>query len=136
MFGYTGTMTVKINLSGIEDGMRCGLAMMGGDQFLVGVRRENGRNEIYQENGMDDEWTVNEAMELADENVWLRFTYNINDEAYEMSWSTDAETFTAIGTGVKPCYGYWKGARPAVYCYNVTDCGGYAMFDYFNYYYN
>ena len=136
MFGYTGEMTVKLNLAGMEDGMRCGLAMMGGDQFLVGVRRDEGVTEIYQQNMVDDEFTVNEAVGLGNENVWLRFTYDIKAEAYEMSWSVDAETFNAIGTGVKPCYGYWKGARPALYCYSENDKGGYAMFDYFNYSYN
>ena len=132
LMGYVGSATVKLDLSGLADGQRCGLAVMGGEDFLIGVRRDGGATELYRDNGAD---TV-DAVPFSGGSVWLRFSFDEPGGKYALSWSADGVEYTESGGAIEPEIGFWKGVRPALFSYNVLGDGGVALFDEFVLEYN
>lgn len=127
MMGYVGTATVRIDLSGMADGQRCGLAVMGEDDFVIGVRRDGGALELYRDNGTDN---VASAA-FSGRSVWLQFRYDDPAGRFSLAYSRDGRVFEDFGGAIEPRMGFWKGARPALFSYNVVADGGVAYFDSF-----
>lgn len=133
MMGYTGTITVKVETSDLAEGQHSGLAFLGGEEFIIGARKIDGKTEIYRENRIDGEYAEDGTAGYDGECVWLRCEYNTADGTGSMSYSSDGKEFTIIGGNVAPAYGYWKGPRPGIFSYNTKETAGVAVFDDFEY---
>lgn len=136
MFGFEGVMTVKLATSDLAEGQHCGLAFLGGEEFIIGARKVDGKLEIYRENLIDGEYAEDGSASFGGKAVWLRCEYNTADGTGSMSYSSNGREFITLGGNVKPAYGYWKGPRPGIFCYNTKGNAGVARFDDFEYSFN
>ena len=129
IMGYSGFYTVKTDLSELADGQFAGLACMGRENICAGVYREDGRKYLSLE--FDDE--IRKMTELDSDLVWLRVSFDVNDNVFGYSYSTDGKDFIPLGGTFGMRFGFWKGARVALFSYNVDGPGGTAHFDEFIY---
>jgi beta-xylosidase len=117
-----GVVEVKMDVGGMADGGRAGLAFMFGTTFgWVGVTQANGSRAI--------EWDKGIGPGLKSNDLWLRGTYQA-DQAH-FAYSLDGKTFTDTGITYQLGYGNWKGSRPALYSFGPN--GGYVDVDSFHY---
>lgn len=124
LFGYRGTVTVKLDCRQFTEGCRAGLAVMGSVMPTLGVKMEGGKRFFYMD--ADEPWS---GPALKGHAVYLRFTYDATAESFQFFYSANGKTFQPAG---KPfgCYSAnWKGVRPAIYAYHVDGDGGVAVFD-------
>lgn len=133
MMGFTGTITVKLWTADLAEGQHSGLAFLGSDEFIIGVRKADGVTEVYRENCSDGGYSADGSTPFSGKCIWLRCTYNTGDATGSMSYSADGEEFTVLGGNVKPSYGWWKGPRPGLFSYNTEEDAGAGVFDEFEY---
>lgn len=128
VMGFKSQATVTLDVSEIAEGQRCGLAAMGHMNMMLGVRRENGKTELY--NSDDKTETV---LCQVKKNVILRIDYDMDAQRFQFSYSLDGKKFVDAGDPFYLRFGFWKGARTALYSYNVTGADGRASFSNFVY---
>ena len=76
----------------------------------------------------------------------MRLHFDVRDNVFQFAWSTDGKQFTDIGAPFEAHFGFWKGARVALYSFcqtdpaadagdpsSVLDARGTALFDDFTY---
>ncbi|MBP1615527.1 MAG: beta-xylosidase [Bacteroidetes bacterium] len=129
VMGYVSEATVAIDLSSIVEGQRCGLACMGKENKLLGIRTNGGQKSLYISNDTS-EVTI---APIAGTTVYLRISIDMLRQQFQFSYSTDNITFDTCGDPFFIRFGYWKGARIALYCYNVEKEAGAASFSWFTY---
>lgn len=125
LMGYKGRASVKMDISGMEEGQRCGLAVMSNRNYLIGVRKNEGRTELYFENT----FKVTDSTAFSGKTVYLQLDFDTTADDFHFLYSDNGKDFTAFGDSFKPRFGNWKGARPALYNYNVKEDAGKASFD-------
>lgn len=133
MMGFTGTITVKLETADLAEGQHSGLAFLGSDEFVIGVRKVDGNTEVYRENSTDEVYTADGSAPFGAKAIWLRCTYDTTSGNGSMSYSADGKVFTVLGGNVKPSYGWWKGPRPGIFSYNTIENAGEGIFDEFEY---
>jgi beta-xylosidase len=135
--GPTSTATVTLDLSGMRDGDRTGLAMLRDSSAWIGVKRDGGRNRVVMTNSltMDSNWnTTNTGREVASANItgsriWLRANADIRPgtgRQARFSYSTDGTNFTPLGTGftLNNAWQFFMGYRFAVFNHATQALGG------------
>ena len=133
MMGFTGTITVKLETADIAEGQHSGLAFMGADEFIIGVRKIDGKTEVYRENYSNETYSPDGEVPFRGKRIWLRCTYDTASGTGSMSYSSNGDEFISLGSNVKPSYGWWKGPRPGIFCYNTIEDAGDGIFDDFKY---
>ena len=110
-FGYASEATVKMDVSGLAEGGRAGLCVMGNKNVILDARDLAGANGV----------------------VWLRVSFNMHKKSYRFSFSRDGKTFSPHGEPFFVDYGHWKGVRWGVYHYNERDAAGVVKVDWAHY---
>jgi hypothetical protein len=124
LWGQAGRATLTLDVSGLTDGQRAGLAFMSGKVFdAVGVLREGGVSRLFWGGSTGPELPAGTRI------VHLRGEYE-GAEA-RLSYSLDGRSFTDIGLRVTLRFSQWKGARVAIFCHG--EGGGFADFDEFRF---
>jgi beta-xylosidase len=119
-----GVVEAKIDVSGMADGQRAGLAFMYAVNFgWIGVTQERGGRRV--------EWNHGGGPVLTGNVLWLRETYQA-DQAH-FAYSVDGREFIDAGVTFKLGYANWKGSRPAIYSFGPK--GGFIDVDWFHYTY-
>ena len=129
IMGFRGAYTVLLDLSGMADGQRAGLACMGKENYLLEVGQAAGHRTLSvlrTDNGTAD---LPDALDA----VWLRLTFDARDNAFQFAWSADGSQFSDLGDPFAAHFGFWKGARVALFSYNTLANAGTALFDDFIY---
>ncbi len=129
IMGFRGAYTVLLDLSGMADGQRAGLACMGKENNLLEVGQVAGHRSLsvlLTDNGTAD---LPDALDA----VWLRLTFDARDNAFQFAWSADGSQFSDLGDPFAAHFGFWKGARVALFSYNTETAAGTALFDDFTY---
>ncbi len=126
LFGYKGTVTVKLDTRHFEEGCRAGLSVMGSIMPTLGVKLEGGRRSLYL---AADDGTESTVQALKGHSAFLRFTYDAPAESFRFYYSPDGKAFQPVGEPFGCYRANWKGVRPAIYSFNVNDDGGSAVFD-------
>ena len=129
IMGFRGAYTVLLDLSGMADGQRAGLACMGKENYLLEVGQAAGHRTLSvlrTDNGTAD---LPDALDA----VWLRLTFDARDNAFQFAWSADGSQFSDLGDPFAAHFGFWKGARVALFSYNTETTAGTALFDDFIY---
>lgn len=126
LFGYKGTVTVKLDTRHFEEGCRAGLSVMGSVMPTLGVKLEGGRRSLYL---AADDGTESTVQALKGHSAFLRFTYDAPAESFRFYYSPDGKAFQPVGEPFGCYRANWKGVRPAIYSFNVNDDGGSAVFD-------
>jgi beta-xylosidase len=120
-------ITTKLQVSGMADGQRAGLAMFQRLPGWIGVVQTHGRRElVFAAAGV--ETTV--AAVGGAEFVQLRMQVDAEQAQYAYSLD-DGRTFQTAGSRVALSFSWWKGARPALFTYNTDPqvAAGSADFD-------
>ncbi|MDR1742825.1 MAG: glycoside hydrolase 43 family protein [Dysgonamonadaceae bacterium] len=131
LMGTSGTVTVTLNFSRIADGQKAGLACMSDIYSLVGVSRENGKNCVYYEDNAKN--TVKQ--DIKGKKIYLRIRLDLPDRN-RCYYSLDNKKYLPLGEPFKAQFGFWKGARIALFSYNTSIDSGEALFDDFVYDYD
>ena len=129
LMGYEGSYTTCLDCSSMAEGQCAGLACMGRNNDLVGDLVENGTRHIALEDG-DGRRIIST---LDSDKVWLRLKFDSNLNIFIFFYSIDGETFLPAGQIFTAWFGFWKGARPALFSFNTVDSSGTAFFDDFIY---
>ena len=129
IMGFAGSYTVSVDLSGLSNGQYAGMACMGKDNFLAGIRKTGSGTAVSFEK--DGERLASAPVEAP--KVWIRMTFDIEDNVFGFSYSVDGKDFLPLGKTFEAGFGYWKGARVALFSYNDDTDAGTAWFDDFVY---
>jgi beta-xylosidase len=137
ILGPSSTATISLDVSGMKDGDRAGLAMLRDSSAWIGVKRDGGGTRLAMVSNitMDRKWnTTSTGTEvagapLAGGRVWLRVTADIRPGAGRraaFSYSTDGTNFTSLGTGftLGNSWEFFPGYRFAVFNYATQALGG------------
>ena len=129
MMGYASEATVAIDLSKMADGQRNGLSCMGKANRMLGVKMEKGERSLYVSNDTTEQIIA----PVNTDQLYLRTSIDIPKQHIQFSYSVDNITFTPCGEPFFIHFGFWKGARVALYCYNTQKEAGEASFLWFTY---
>ena len=129
LMGFEGYYTTCLDCSALAEGQYAGLACMGKDNQCVGVLVKDGMKYIT----LDDEDGMRDVSPVNAEKVWLRLKFDSNSNIFVFSYSTDGNEFLPAGQIFTAWFGFWKGARPALFSYNTIGSAGTALFDDFIY---
>jgi xylan 1,4-beta-xylosidase len=129
VMGYVSEATLTIDVSGMKRGQRCGLACMGKQNELLGIKMDGDKRMLYLSNDTIEKNITSFAGSI----LYLRVSINIPNHSFQYSYSFDNITFSPCGKPFYINFGYWKGARIALYCYNKDSEAGYASFLRFDY---
>ena len=158
LMGYVGSYRVRLDMTEISDGQCAGLACMAAQNRLLEVCREDGVRtlsvvearvpSVKHPDGTDmPVEIVHECIRLTDlptGSIWLGMSFDARENVFQFAWSADGEQFTSFGSPFAAHFGHWKGARVALYSYQMLntettgDAGtalptGTAIFDDFTY---
>jgi len=123
--GPTMRVTTRLELGGLRDGQRAGLAVLQVQPNWIGVVQAAGTRRIT--------WSSAGA-QLAGPVITgdaLQLRLAIADESVSYEYSTDdGASFQPLGTSSKLRFSWWKGARPALFSFTTAGGeAGYADFD-------
>lgn len=127
--GYIGTATVEMDFSDIAEGQRCGLACIGKENHLLGVKKEKRNVLLYLEcNGKEAA-----VYPVSGNTVYLRLQADSRSNRYTLLYSMDNVSFEQAGDAFPMQFGHWKGVRVGLFCYNTQKASGKAAFNWFAY---
>lgn len=129
--GYCGTATVKMAWSNkdMANGQHCGLACIGRQNWMMGIMQEDGRKYVYLAKGND----ILQKRPIKGGVIYLRMEADAVNNKYQLLYSSNAKEFTALSDPFTMQFGFWKGVRIGLYCYNVNGDAGEVTFDDFVY---
>jgi hypothetical protein len=129
--GYRGSYTVRMDLADLDDGQKAGMACIGKEFFCIGVHQTPEGKELFFEK--DGEVLSGQMLDAS--RLWLRLSFDaeVVNGGFSFSYSCDGRRFEPFGEPFEAHFGYWKGARVALYSYNTDHPGGTAWFRDFRY---
>jgi len=123
----SNTVTVKLDISHLADGTHAGLCHFAEHSGCLGVVREQRITAL--ECRHDDR---SDTLSLPPSTyVWLRSEWGL-DGVSRFSYSTDGDRFIPLAT-YRLSWGYYRGDRIGIYCYNNLAEEGYVDIDYLHY---
>ena len=130
--------TIRLDASKLAEGDRAGICVFQDPYAQVGVEKKEGVNKIYwREDALDGDASKKKdqyASATVGDVVYLRATFNKATSKSKFYYSTDNQTWTAIGqeTSMSFNLSVFVGARFGLFCYATrADGGGSADFDWF-----
>jgi beta-xylosidase len=135
--GPTSTATIELDVSGMTDGDRAGLAILRDASAWIGVTRDGGANRVVMVDGltMDGDWnttgtgTEQAGADLTGDQVWLSVTADVTPGApgtATFSYSTDGTTFAPLGPdfSLHTDWPFFMGNRYAIFNHATQGLGG------------
>lgn len=129
LMGMAGAYSVKLDADQMADGQFAGLACMGRICHEVGVKMKDGVKTLC----VDSEGEESATMPLPSPVIWLKLEFDIASNTFRFLWSEDGKDYSPIGNPFPMDFGFWKGARPGLFSFNVNQPSGTACFDDFVY---
>ncbi|MDR3119406.1 MAG: family 43 glycosylhydrolase [Mediterranea sp.] len=129
MMGYVSQATVAVDCPDMANGQRSGLVCMGKENRMCGVKMEEGQRTLY----VSDDTTEQVVASIPAGPVYLRVSIDVPRQHMQFLYSVDNITFTPCGDPFFIRFGFWKGARVGLYCYNSQKDAGEASFLQFAY---
>ena len=129
IMGNISEATIAMDFTEIVDGQRCGLACMGKINNVLGIKMEKGQKYLYTSN---DTTEISTTFPNGNQ-IYLRVSIDITNQKFQYFYSTDNIRFIPYGASFFIPFGFWKGARIALYCYNKEQEAGAASFQSFKY---
>jgi beta-xylosidase len=118
---------VKIDISHTADGLHAGLCHFAASSASLGIVNHEGTN--YLEWTDNDHRTRHQAINEAC--IYLRSTWGLDGKSL-FSYSLDGETYTEVGK-YQLSWGFYRGDRIGIYCFNERGEQGYVDVDYLHY---
>lgn len=123
----TNEVVIKMDISQMVDGQRAGLVHYAYHSGAVGVVCEGGNR--YFEFRENDQ--CQRLLSAESRYVWLKTQWGLDGVAI-FAYSTDGEEFIDCGTH-HLTWGYYRGDRIGIYCFNDLGENGYVDVDYMRY---
>ena len=125
VMGFKGSYTVKLDCSDFRDGQSAGLACMGQTSHTLGVRQQEGERILY----IETFGAPSDTLAYASDEVWLRFSFDIKENAFRFAYSDDGRTFEDFGEPFPMKFGFWKGVRAGLFTYMLAPMEGTAILE-------
>jgi beta-xylosidase len=123
-------VVIRLDLGGMADGQKAGLCHFSRDYSFLGASQDGGARTLeFSHNGR-----ISVGPALSGRFLWLKSVWGL-DGLSLYSYSDDGRTFTAFGEPYQLSWGYYRGDRIGIFCYNNRADDGYVDVDYFNYEY-
>ena len=130
LMGNSGTVTTMLNTSQMNVGQRAGLCLFGQNIHEVGVMKTDSGLYLYADN--NGQRVTGEKVN--GNRVFLRLRLDLLANHNFLEYSFDNNKFYKLGLECELSgNNYWKGARPALFSYNITGNSGTALFNWFHY---
>ena len=130
--------TVKVDLSGMQEGDVAGLAVWQNPYSFLGVKMQNGKKYLYSERCTFNSQQLKreqalKGAEVTSDVIYLRAMVNFGTEECKYYYSYNNTTWTSAGVTMKMRYtlDYFVGQRFYLFNYATKQLGGYADFDWF-----
>ncbi|WP_227013873.1 glycoside hydrolase family 43 protein [Paenibacillus psychroresistens] len=121
---------VKIDLTGMEDGQEAGICHMGTQYCTLGVCQQGSIKRLkYNDTGTCSDGPIIEGSFL-----WLKSSWNL-DGIHTYAYSLNGEDFQDFGGQYQLNWGFYRGDRVGLYCYNEKTEKGYLDVEWFQYHY-
>lgn len=120
-------VTMKLDIRHLADGQHAGLCHMAEHNGALGVVRENGKT--YLEYRLNDR--LQKGAQVQEGELWLRSTWGLDGQS-TFAYSTDGLQFTPLGQ-YRLSWGFYRGDRIGIYCYNNQAEAGFVDVDYLHY---
>ncbi len=121
-------VTVKLDISHMENGQRNGLCHFSSQHSAIGVVMENDTCRLeYRKNGV-----CTKGYTITTTYIWLRSEWGL-DGMSSYSYSLDGDTFHSYGEPYQMVWGHYRGDRIGIYCFNDTGEHGFVDVDYLHY---
>ena len=120
-------VVIKLDISHTADGLHAGLCHFAGHSASLGIVNEGGTNYL--------EWTDNDQrtklQAINDSCLYLRSTWGLDGKS-QFSYSFDGDHYNPLGQ-YPLSWGFYRGDRIGIYCFNERGEQGYIDVDYFHY---
>ena len=120
-------VTIKIDISHTTDGLHAGLVHFASQSASLGIVNRQGQNYI--------EFTKNnkhqQGIAIPSSTLWLKSVWGLDGKS-TFYYSFDNEDFIEFGQYLLS-WGFYRGDRIGIYCYNDVSESGYVDVDYFQY---
>ena len=114
----------------MEDGQRVGLSHFSGTYSSIGIKQNAGiRTLVYDNDGL-----ATKGPQISKPFIWLKSVWGYNGIS-RYSYSFDGEKYIQFGSPYQLAWGFYRGDRIGIYCYNTEMEKGYIDVDFFNYSY-
>ena len=121
-------VVVKLDISGMADGQRCGLCHFSVPGAALGVIREQDASRIEYLTPSGEL----KGAGIAGPFLWIASEWGLDGRA-SFSYSTDGEHYVTWGDTYTLTWGDYRGDRIGVYCFNDLAEEGYVDVDFFHY---
>lgn len=118
---------VKMDLQGMSHGQRAGLAHFASKSGALGVVCEG--DSCFIELRNNDQ--TQRGAHLSGRYLWIKSEWGL-DGLSRFSFSTDGDNYTPLGTS-QLSWGFYRGDRIGIYCFNDFSDTGYVDVDYLHY---
>lgn len=129
VMGYTGEVTVELDVKKLADGQRAGLFCLGNLFNGIGVLREKNQDILYLENNGN----ILKLSSIVSKKIVFKITLDEVKNLHQCFFSSDGKTFAAVGEPYALKTGSWKGIRVGLFTYNTLSNQGIVYFDNFDY---
>lgn len=128
--------SVKLDLSGMQDGDVAGLAVVQNPYSFLGVKMENGKKYLYSERCKFDSQKLQKEEKkkgaaIKDDVLYLRAVVNFGNNSCKYYYSYDGKKWSTAGVTMTMRYtlDYFVGQRFYLFNYATSRLGGYVDFD-------
>lgn len=130
LMGYSGEVTVKLDVTNLAASSYAGLLCLGNKTFGIGIRNVGGTKIFYTDTNASSK-TITSGANV----VWLRLTYDTHTSTVQPWYSTNGTDFKKTSDTLEIGEGDWKGVRVGIYTYtkSTPDDTSVAVFDDFIY---
>ena len=125
----TVVVTIRMDLRGLTEGGRAGLAIFNGGKSYANIGVRDGRMTVEA----DGNATVGDPLPRKKTKVYLRASIGF-DAIARFSYSLDNRRYSPLGDAYRLRPGNFRGAMIGMFCYNVMSDGVFVDIDWFDYY--
>lgn len=121
-------VVIKMDVTAMTDGQKSGLCHFSAQHAALGIVKDKGT--CYLEYRKND--TIVRGPALLTSFIWLKSRWGLNGSS-QFYFSTDGDNFTSFGGSYQLTWGYYRGDRLGIYCFNEQQETGFVDIDYFHY---
>lgn len=121
-------VVIRMDISNMKDGLKAGLCHFSSQHSAIGVTKDtDGCYLEYRVNGK-----VTRGGQVLTKYIWLKSQWGLDGKS-QYAYSMDGDNFTSFGEPYQMVWGYYRGDRIGIYCFNDKSESGFVDVDFFHY---